>query len=138
MKRLLVIVCLALSISDAVGADWSVAFNNVLLPETGAAYCMQKDKDGLLWIGTGDGLFCYDGYRCYHKRGNIPVEPYGIQAMLVIDDIVYLGCDNGLYVYDIPTSRFECLISEICEINALHLYGDIIYIGCKEGCGYGI
>ncbi|MGN1220897.1 MAG: two-component regulator propeller domain-containing protein, partial [Candidatus Cryptobacteroides sp.] len=133
MKRILIIACLALSAIGTSGADLSVSFNNVLLPETGAAYCMQKDKDGLLWIGTGDGLFCYDGYRYYHKRGFMPDAPYGVQAMAIMADIIYLGCDNGLYKYDIPTNKFECLISEICEINAIHQYGNIIYIGCKEG-----
>lgn len=110
-----------------------MSFQNVLIPGTGAAYCIEKDDDGLLWIGTGDGLYCYDGYRCYRREGDLKDNPYGIQAMKIIDYDIYLGCDNGFFVYDIKTNKFKRLVADIREINALLPYGQKIYIGCKEG-----
>lgn len=110
-----------------------MSFHNVQIPGAGTAYCMEKDEDGLLWIGTGDGLYCYDGYRCYFRTGNSMANPYGIQTLIVSGDIVFMGCDNGFFSYNRKSNTSQCLIPDIREVNATLPYGDKIYIGCKEG-----
>lgn len=133
MSRILIIAFAIFAYILPVSAELPMSFHNVLMPGTGAAYCMEKDEKGLLWIGTGDGLYCYDGYRCHHRQGNLSMNPYGIQAMTIIDGDIYLGCDNGFYIYNIKTNKFKCLISNIREVNAALSYGNTVYIGCKEG-----
>lgn len=133
MNRFLVIAFVVFTGIITLPAKTPVSFHNVLIPGTEAAYCMEKDDKGVLWIGTGNGLYCYDGYRCYFKRGDLPVNPYGIQTMTIIGGDIYLGCDNGFYAYNIKNNKFQCLVSNIREVNAALLYGNTIYIGCKEG-----
>lgn len=133
MLRLISLLFILFCFLLQVRAQLSPAFYNVPLPGTGAAYCMMKDAEGLLWIGSGDGLFCYDGYRCYPQKSYQPFTPYGIQAMTIVNGIIYLGCDNGFFAYDIRNNRYESLIPNLKEVNAMLLYGNIIYIGCKQG-----
>lgn len=133
MKRILLIVFVFLSCIFPIQAQELLTFHNTQLPANGAAYCIGKDDDGLLWIGSGDGLYCYDGYRCYRRHVNSTSNPYGIQALTIEGSKIYLGCDNGFFSYDRRENTFESLVPEIHEINAILSYGDKIYIGCKEG-----
>lgn len=133
MKRIFLIALVFIACVFSTLAQAPLSFHNVQIPGTGSAYCMEKDDEGLLWIGTGDGLYCYDGYRCYHRVDNSSVTPYGIQTLIIIGDEIYLGCDNGFFCYNRKSNSFECLISNIREVNATLSYGDIIFIGCKEG-----
>jgi len=132
MRQLLLIAFVLFYCINAWTKD-ALTFNNVLLPATGAAYCMEKDDSGLLWIGTGDGLYCYDGYRCYHRKSNSENTPYGIQDMSIKGEDIYLACDNGFYEYNIKTNTFLCLIPDIREVNAILTTANNIYIGCKQG-----
>lgn len=59
MSRILVIAFAIFTCILPVSAELPMSFHNVLMPGTGTAYCMEKDEKGLLWIGTGDGLYCY-------------------------------------------------------------------------------
>lgn len=133
MKRIFLIALVLLTCVLPTWTEERISFNNVQIPATGAAYSIGKDNDGLLWIGTGDGLYCYDGYRCYHKVSYSSVNPYGIQTLIIDGDEIYLGCDNGFFAYNRKSNAFKCLVPEIHEVNATLSYGDKIYIGGKEG-----
>lgn len=132
-KFLFITILILLSFYNSLLAQSPFTFHNVLIPETCVAYCMSKDNKGLLWIGTGDGLFCYDGYRCFQRKGFNSSSPKGIQVILIENNIIYLGCDNGFYSYNIETNQYNCIIKNITELNALLPYGNKIYIGCKQG-----
>lgn len=134
MKKLLLTALVIYLISLSSYAWGQVPlFHNVLVPEAMGVYCMKKDEKGLLWMGTGVGLYCYDGYRCYRRTGNEVSTPQGIQTMSIEHNTIYLGCDNGFYAYQMETETYDSLIPNITEVNATLLYGNKIYIDCKQG-----
>ncbi len=71
-----------------------------------------QDKQGYLWIGTGDGLNRYDGYNFTIFR-NDPADPNSIGFNSIItlfqtsDGAIWVGTwGGGLYRYDPATSIF--------------------------------
>ncbi len=57
-----------------------------------------KDRRGLMWIGTRNGLNIYDGYmftRPYKELGNLPITSLVYDT---VQNIIWVGTDKGLYV----------------------------------------
>jgi ligand-binding sensor domain-containing protein len=74
-----------------------------------------EDKEGLIWIGTADGLNCYDKktgkftqYR--HVPGNINSLSNNCVSAVFIDKegLVWIGTENGLNSYNKMTNSFSC------------------------------
>jgi signal transduction histidine kinase/ligand-binding sensor domain-containing protein/CheY-like chemotaxis protein len=72
-----------------------------------------QDREGYLWVATGDGLVRYDGYRFRAVQWNRP-DPASrnlgwVQAMLATPDgRVWIGSESeGLAVYDPATDAIE-------------------------------
>ena len=96
MKRYIIVGILSLFyFTSQLWGQASPLFHNVSVPEALGVYCMAKDEKGLLWMGTGDGLYCYDGYRCYRRTGVQDSVPNGIQTLHIDHNTIYLGADNG-------------------------------------------
>jgi ligand-binding sensor domain-containing protein len=75
------------------------------LPERSILSLFQ-DKEGYMWIGTGNGLVRYDGYKP-------KVYKFGIEGFLVINNIyedrkgiLWVGTGRGLYRYDRAKDHF--------------------------------
>lgn len=90
-----------------------VRFNRLSLglphPEVQA---MAQDRDGLVWIGTADGLARYDGLSLVvlRRRPNDPTSlpSNTIQSLLVTKDgTVWVGTDRGLARHDVRTDRMD-------------------------------
>ena len=43
-------------------------YNNVRVNDT-PVRCLAQTDNELIWLGTGNGLYCYDGYRAIPKHG---------------------------------------------------------------------
>ncbi|MEJ6003343.1 two-component regulator propeller domain-containing protein [Paucibacter soli] len=79
----------------------------------GVVASMAQDRDGFLWIGTGDGLVRYDGYR-FRKQERAGPDPASrnlgwIRAMLPArDGRLWLGTESdGLAELDPQQERVE-------------------------------
>ena len=78
--------------------------------------CIYKDSYGFMWFGTSNGLDRYDAakIRSFNQTG-IPVN-----AIMEVSGTLYVGMDDGLYVYDHDTetltpftgmTRYQVVIS---------------------------
>lgn len=73
---------------------------------------MCQDRRGFMWIGTLDGLNCYDGYSV--RRFNYePFSPFSLSGSTYIAKIqedrqglLWIGTGDCLYVFDPATERF--------------------------------
>ena len=70
-----------------------------------------KDNNGILWIGTSEGLNTYNP-----KNGTFPYEFTNtilrnckIKNIMIDDNKVWIGTDCGLYNYDIKTKKVKYL-----------------------------
>lgn len=73
-------------------------------------WCAIQDSYGFLWIGTSDGLNCYDGRgnKVYRNALN---DQYSlgnnfVSSLLEVGENIWIGTNLGLYIYDRSTDRF--------------------------------
>lgn len=108
-----------------------------------AVTSVYKDKRGLMWFGTYDGISRYDGYNFLNYRN----EPNDINSLLnnrVVSicgtqNQIWIGTKNGLSVYSYLTNKFSkryCLNPKTAKnepidvaINVVKDYKSNIYIG---------
>lgn len=74
---------------------------------------MAQDSQGLMWIATWNGLYCYDGYRFITFPGNSWGDENALStnriAMLKVDskDNLWLRTyDGGIYLFDTKQCRY--------------------------------
>ena len=83
--------------------------------------CIIQDKTGFLWVGTSNGLNCYDGYhiRVFKKGENSIV---GNNILTLFEDskgLIWIGTDQGISVYNSIDNTFTSYISNELEENSL-------------------
>lgn len=107
-------------------------YNNVRVNDT-PVRCMAQTDNGLLWLGTGNGLYCYDGYRAIPKRGSSDEMRATIYCMMANGSRIYVGTTNGFYIYDTATGAYSepQLLGQ--EVRALEKSGQKILLGCHDG-----
>lgn len=105
---------------------------------------MAFDHDGLLWVGTRNGLAKYDGYSFvtyYHTEGDSLSIPHNFIRKIFVDteNNVWIGTDNAICCYQRETDNFrhynlpESPISNIAETKdgAIIATGMYIYKKAK-------
>lgn len=98
-----------------------------------AVYSMIRDKRGIMWIGTNNGLFFYDGVTA-HSAGRPELSGTHIHSIIEHDGRLYLGTNNGLVVYDLKTGKAEYTELPLPkEIRSLLLYDGQLWIGSLYG-----
>lgn len=105
--------------------------------------CGMQDSYGFMWIGTANGLNCYDGQRntVYQNMigTGVAFENNQVTSLLEHDDDIWLGGALGLYIYhrkdnsftrfDTPT-RYGVLVSSTVDKMA-HTQNGLIWIGTQ-------
>lgn len=99
--------------------------------------CLCTDEMNRLLIGTRGGLNIYDGtsVRCV---GNSDLM---VSALLCSDNDVYVGAENGLYIYNASTDSLKHVdaltrwsVGIYCPVNSICKCGNILAVG-TEGQG---
>lgn len=89
------------------------------------------DTEDFLWIGTENGLGRYDG----EKYETVPGGP-AVGALCQIADEIYVGADNGLFIYSpgnntllpvVAETKYHVKISR--RVTGLASYGNFLLIG---------
>ena len=102
----------------------------------GSVYSVFKDRYGLMWFGTSNGLNCYDGLtmKTYNasetRRRN---EMYDIAQ--TDDGTIYAATAGGVFTLDLNGRGRMKRVKESPEerINVVETSGRELYVGCGSG-----
>ncbi len=111
-------------------------FENIRLgSEASVVNSFIQDRQGMMWIGTDKGLFSYDGYSVqphftYGERNNSRIYC----SIIVNENHLYLGSDNGLLIYNYHTDRYEDPgVTFPTDIRAMVCRDEMLWIGTLNG-----
>lgn len=94
-------------------------------------FCLQKDKNNIVWIGTQNGLSRFDGKNFYnfrHKKDSNSIPNNTVQCLC--EDYkgnIWGGTNKGLFYYNVKSDKFtrydapeECFSNQITNIICDH------------------
>jgi ligand-binding sensor domain-containing protein len=107
-----------------------------------SVYSIEEDRDGLIWIGTWDGLNVYDGYSytIFGKEQGLSNET--IRTLHYSGGYLWIGTENGLNRMDIENRAVEVFYARENDTASLtnnwinHIYEDLdgrIWISTQKG-----
>ena len=97
--------------------------------------CLVQDMEGLLWVGSDKGLFCYDGYTAQQCFEYGTQQNTRIYCGAVADSThLYFGADNGLLVYNYRKDEYvETGTNFPKDIRALAHFDGRWWLGTLHG-----
>ena len=132
MRNILLSLLLAL-ISALTSAQ---TFSNVAIAEASTVCSIAQDEQGMVWLGTENGLYSYDGYRTIQHNTSADGTPMAtrIHSMLVSHNIIYMGTERGLLVYDIRSGHYgKPAEHSPKDIRALTMHQGRLWMGSATG-----
>lgn len=111
-------------------------FSNISIAEASTVCSIAQDEQGMVWLGTEGGLYSYDGYRTipHNTSANGTTIATRIHSMLVSHNIIYMGTERGLLVYDIRSGRYKQLLGQSPkDIRAVTLHQGQLWMGSATG-----
>lgn len=132
MRNLLFTFILAL-LSALTSAQ---TFSNVAIAEASTVCSIAQDEQGMVWLGTEGGLYSYDGYRTipHNTSADGTVVATRIHSMLVCHNIIYMGTERGLLVYDIRSGRYGQPVEHSPkDIRAVAMHQGRLWMGSATG-----
>lgn len=111
-------------------------FSNIVIAEASTVCSIAQDEQGMVWLGTEGGLYSYDGYRTipHNTAADGTVVATRIHSMLVCHNIIYMGTERGLLVYDIRSGRYEQSQGQSPkDIRAVTLHQGRLWMGSATG-----
>jgi len=116
------------SFTNYMAAD-GLSDNNVL--------CGLRDKYGFVWLGTNNGLNCFDGVQNTIYRnmieGKSGIENNTITALYEHGENIWFGGSFGLYEYDRQTNRFKSF--DKCTKYGVSISATVQdIVGSQDGC----
>lgn len=109
-------------------------FDNMHIDGTSAIYSFAQDKSGIIWLGTENGLYSYDGYHFYPHFERKDRSNSRVHTLCMHDELLYVGTENGLLTYNIHTGRYiEKSNSRLHDIRAILMLNNKILLGTSRG-----
>ena len=111
-------------------------FSNIAIAEALTVCSIAQDEQGMVWLGTEGGLYSYDGYRTipHNTAADGTVVATRIHSMLVCHNIIYMGTERGLLVYDIRSGRYgQPQGQSPKDIRAVTLHQGRLWMGSATG-----
>ena len=107
-------------------------YNNVRVNDT-PIRCLAQDESHLIWLGTGNGLYCYDGYRSVPRFSLADPMQKTIYCMLSANHHLYIGTTEGFFVFDTQTNTCHRPKQSEKEARALVVRDNKILVGMPDG-----
>ena len=111
-------------------------FSNIAIAEASTVCSIAQDEQGMVWLGTENGLYSYDGYRTIQHNTFADGTPMAtrIHSMLVSHNIIYMGTERGRLVYDIRSGRYgQPQGQSPKDIRAVTLHQGRLWMGSATG-----
>lgn len=111
-------------------------FSNIAIAEASTVCSIAQDEQGMVWLGTENGLYSYDGYRTIQHNTFADGTPMAtrIHSMLVSHNIIYMGTERGLLVYDIRSGRYgQPAEHSPKDIRAVAMHQGRLWMGSATG-----
>ncbi|TYR37257.1 response regulator [Sphingobacterium phlebotomi] len=101
-------------------------------------YAITQDENGFIWFGTREGLNRYDSYQIknyYIESSKIGGSANRISSLYSYKSFLYVGTDDGLYIYDSHTDQLQKSELIPSPLNILFVFGEKedIYVGTARG-----
>ena len=123
----------AQSSATVPGLNESLSHNSI--------WVMLQDSRGVMWIGTKEGLNCYNGYDNtvyrHDSRNPLSIGNSFIRALyeVVPGEELWVGTDEGLYIHDMRKDTFTPFETATAEgrsivgtVNSIAAMGDELWI----------
>lgn len=81
-------------------ALYAQRFVNTTLDGAQAVYAITQDTSGVVWLGTDNGLYSYDGYHDYRHFASHTFSHISINALGFEGSMLYLATGNGMLKFD--------------------------------------
>ncbi len=75
-------------------------FVNTTLDGAQAVYAITQDTSGVVWLGTDNGLYSYDGYHDYRHFASHTISHIRVNALGFEGSMLYLATGNGMLKFD--------------------------------------
>ena len=75
-------------------------FVNTTLDGAQAVYAITQDTSGVVWLGTDNGLYSYDGYHDYRHFASHTFSHISINALGFEGSMLYLATGSGMLKFD--------------------------------------
>lgn len=112
-------------------------FKNIYLPiEASTINTIFQDNIGLVWIGTNQGLFSYNGYSIQKYVIDIDIEYNNVSAIIQLNEnYLCIGTEHGLRFFNLYTEQFDNpypVTEPIRSVRSLILWNDKLWIGTNN------
>lgn len=92
------------------------------------------DKKGLTWVGSNEGVCCYNGVDIIHFEPNEAGAHQSVAHIIEMPDgDIMLGTRGGLCRINIHQQCYDIIQGDMGIINALCLVNDTLVIGSRSG-----
>ena len=108
-------------------------YNNVRVKDNTPIYTIVQDENDLIWLGTENGLYLYDGYRCVAQQTAYPEMRCPIYCIKSKGTQLYMGTPKGFLIYDTQSRTLTKPQQKISEVRGIAIVNQLIMIGAKEG-----
>ena len=138
LSHIFILLALTLLVSVEVIASEYPVVNNLNV-QNGLAgesvFKIFKDKYGIIWIGTGNGLNSFNGYRLRTFNATPNRELNAIYDIAqTVDHNMYVGTSSGAYAFSSDRNGLKRIIPESKgSVHALATDGNILYLGSDDG-----
>ena len=111
-------------------------FDNVSIDDASVVCSIAQDEQGILWFGSDNGLYSYDGYRTIPHNTNTDgtsINPR-IHCIYFINNKLYMATERGLMLYDVKTGRYTAQPERAKgDTRAVTCYGGRLWFGGAQG-----
>lgn len=108
-------------------------FSNTYISSSPQILAFQRDSTGIIWIGTSEGLYSYDGYRYIRQYEPRHFSNVRIHSLCTKGDTMYLGTDNGLMTYNLKNGDYSIADNKMKVVRCLLADGADIIAGTVNG-----
>lgn len=110
-------------------------FTNMSIPGASSVQAIAQDHDGMMWLGTDQGLFSFDGYHMisHYILGDKDQNSW-VHSLYVQGDSIFVGTARGILLYNIRKACYEPLEAKaLTDVRAILPEGRSLLLGTTDG-----